>query len=165
MLTIKKERAEDHWEVENLFDLSFAPGRQMLSSYRLREGNPPVADLCFVARAEMDALVGAIRFYEIEIGPKCAKALLLGPIAVHPTVQGEGVGGELIRNSLDVAKENGWERVILIGDLPYYKRFGFERAESLIFPPPTNPERLLQLSLVEKAFAGVEGDIKLPRFA
>jgi predicted N-acetyltransferase YhbS len=44
------EQKEDWWEVEALYDLCFAPGREALSSYRLREGVDPVAGLCLVAR-------------------------------------------------------------------------------------------------------------------
>ncbi len=164
MLTIAQETAEDAWEVENLFDLSFAPGRQMLSSYRLREGNEPVAELCQIMRDDTGALVGAIRYYPILIGDEDHEALLLGPISVHPTVQGEGVGGELIQNTLEIARKNGWERVILIGDAPYYGRFGFKKAQNLSFPPPVNPDRLLCLPLRQNAFDDVKGDIKLPRF-
>jgi predicted N-acetyltransferase YhbS len=160
MIQINTETAEDWWEVENLYDLSFAPGREALSSYRLRDDVPPVGDLCFVARDADAVLAGAIRYWPIEIGDSSALALLLGPVAVHPTRQGEGLGGSLIRHSLRVAQELGWQRVVLVGDFPYYSRFGFEKAPFLQYPPPTNPERLLALSLQKGAFEGVQGLIK-----
>ncbi|MEM7242241.1 MAG: N-acetyltransferase [Pseudomonadota bacterium] len=162
MIEIKPEAQEDWWEVENLFDLSFAPGRTGLSSYRLREGNDPVETLCFVARDTTQALVGAVRVYPIIIGENADDALLLGPIAVHPTVQGEGVGGDLMQKCLSCAREMGWRRVILVGDAPYYSRFGFTKAQNLVFPPPINEDRLLCLALEEHAFEGVKGDIKSP---
>jgi len=162
MITIGQEKSEDWWEVENLFDLSFAPGRTGLSSYRLREGNAPVEALCYVARDATGALVGAVRVYPILIGEKEDAALLLGPIAVHPTVQGEGVGGDLMQKCLSVAAEIGWERVVLVGDAPYYSRFGFEKAQNLVFPPPINVDRLLCLALRKDAFSDVYGDIKSP---
>ena len=162
MITLSQEIPDDWWEVENLFDLSFAPGRTGLSSYRLREGNDPVAALCFVARDSTNALVGAVRVYPIVIGETQAEALLLGPIAVHPTVQGEGVGGDLMQKCLAQAEEMGWRRVVLVGDAPYYSRFGFEKAQNLVFPPPINEDRLLCLALSENAFEGVTGDIKSP---
>ena len=81
---------------------------------------------------------------------------------MHPTVQGEGVGGELMQKSLDLATATGWERVILVGDAPYYGRFGFKQAQNLGFPPPVNPERLLVKSLATGAFTNVSGDIKMP---
>ena len=86
-------------------------------------------------------------------------AFLLGPVAVHPTHQGEGLGGLLIEESMARAKELGWTRVILVGDAPYYGRFGFAKADFLTFPPPTNPDRLLYHALEEGAFDGVSGMI------
>ncbi len=62
------------------------------------------------------------------------KALLLGPVAIHPTRQGEGLGGLLIRESLAEARRQGWERVMLVGDAPYYGRFGFRKLPHIVMP-------------------------------
>ncbi|NIQ95637.1 MAG: N-acetyltransferase, partial [Desulfuromonadales bacterium] len=77
-------------------------------------------------------------------------ALLLGPIAVHPTRQGEGLGGLLLLDTLERARALGWQRVLLIGDEPYYRRFGFRQAltQNIDFPKPVNIERLLAKELV-----------------
>ncbi len=158
MLRISIETPDDSQEVEYLYDLAFAPGRQALSSYRLRDAVPPVAKLCMVARGEEGVLAGAIRYWPVAIG--AAKALLLGPIAVHPTRQGEGVGAELIEASLARAEALGWQRVLLVGDAPYYRRFGFERVTGVEMPPPTNPERVLGRALIKGAFGGVTGIVQ-----
>jgi predicted N-acetyltransferase YhbS len=160
MFRFMTERAEDRAEVEYLFDLAFAPGRGALSSYRLREGVAPVDALCLVARDDYDVLAGAIRFWPVRIGASGLPALLLGPVAVHPTRQGEGLGAALIGEGLARAREAGWERVLLVGDAPYYGRFGFARHAGLAFPPPTNPERLLVRGLVEGAWEGVGGVVR-----
>ncbi|MDQ2089413.1 GNAT family N-acetyltransferase [Marimonas arenosa] len=151
------ERAEDWWEVEALYDLCFAPGRTALSSYRLRDGIEPVMGLSLLARDPEGALAGAIRYWPIRIG--AVRALLLGPVAVHPTHQGEGVGGWLIRQSLEIARDAGWQRVLLVGDVPYYGRFGFVRLEGLEMPPPTNPDRVLGLALTPGAWDGITGPV------
>lgn len=162
MFRITPEIPEDLDEVEYLYDLAFAPGRSALSSYRLRDGVEQISELSLVARDKYNILAGAIRFWPVLIGEQGHYALLLGPIAVHPTRQGEGLGSLLISESLERAIDIGWTRVILIGDEPYYHRYGFRRvhAEGLRFPPPTNPERLLAKSLVEDAFKGVSGMIR-----
>ncbi len=152
-----RETKDDWWEVEALYDLCFAPGREALSSYRLRDGVDPVADLCLVARDEGGIIGGAIRYWPVLVGG--AMVLLLGPVAVHPTRQGEGLGGVLIRQSLDKAQALGWERVLLVGDEPYYKRFGFLRIDGVVMPPPTNPARVLARALGEGAWDGVRGDV------
>jgi predicted N-acetyltransferase YhbS len=157
VIHLGRETAEDWWEVEALFDLCFAPGREALSSYRLRDGIAPVAELGLVARDEEGNLAAAIRFWPVRVGGRAA--LLLGPVAVHPTRQGEGLGGWLIAESLEKARRLGWKRVLLVGDAPYYGRFGFARLEGVEMPPPTNPERVLGLELEPGAWAGVRGSV------
>jgi predicted N-acetyltransferase YhbS len=162
MLRIYRETPKDNAEVEALFDLAFAPGRTALSSYRLRDGVEPVAALCLVARDDYDAVAGAIRYWAVQIGAAGHPSLLLGPVAVHPTCQGEGLGALLIKESLHRAEALGWARVVLVGDAPYYGRFGFSRAAAadLDYPPPTNPDRLLARALVPGAFDGVGGLVR-----
>ncbi|MEO1328828.1 MAG: N-acetyltransferase [Pseudomonadota bacterium] len=162
MFRLAEESAEELWEVEQLYDLAFAPGRTALSSYQLREGVAPIAGLCLAARDAFGALGGAIRYWPIEIRGAAGRwpCLLLGPVAVHPIRQGEGLGAELIFDSLARAERLGWRRVLLIGDEPYYGRFGFARSAALgvRFPAPTNPNRILARPLAPEAMAGVAGD-------
>ncbi len=161
MLRFLPETDADREAVETLLDLAFAPGRGALSSYQLREGVAPVAALCRIARDEWDAVVGAIRYWPVAVGAARAPALLLGPIAVHPTRQGEGIGARLMGETLEDARALGWERVILVGDEPYYARFGFSRAAAaaLAFPKPVNPARVLGLALRPGAFDGLSGPV------
>lgn len=157
MIELKAEDPGDWWEVEALFDLCFAPGREALSSYRLRDDVSPVAGLSRVARDAGNILAGAIRFWPVHVGGQ--PALLLGPVAVHPTHQGEGLGSVLIREGLAVARDSGWTRVMLVGDAPYYGRFGFERLRGVVMPPPTNPARVLGHELQPGSWAGVTGTV------
>ncbi|MBY6056858.1 GNAT family N-acetyltransferase [Leisingera daeponensis] len=157
MIELRAEQPDDRWEVEALYDLCFAPGREALSSYRLRDGVPPVEGLSEVARDSDGILAAAIRYWPVLVGG--TQALLLGPVAVHPTRQGEGLGGSLIRDSLAKAEESGWSRVMLVGDAPYYQRFGFSKLTGVEMPPPTNPERVLGLALQDGAWDGVQGQV------
>ena len=157
MFTLTQEMPSDWWEVEALYDLCFAPGRTALSSYRLRDGVPAVKELSILARDGDGILAGAIRYWPVLVGGQ--KVLLLGPVAVHPTRQGEGLGALLIQDSLARARALGWERVMLVGDAPYYLRFGFEKLTGVVMPPPTNPDRVLGQALAEGAWAGVTGDV------
>ena len=157
MAGLVRETAADHWEIEALFDLCFAPGREALSSYRLRDGVPPVGELCFVERDEAGILGGAIRCWPVSIGP--SRAVLLGPVAVHPTRQGEGLGALLIYHVIETARDLGWHRIMLVGDASYYGRFGFSRLDDVVMPPPTNPDRVLGLALQPDAWSAVTGDV------
>jgi predicted N-acetyltransferase YhbS len=158
---LSEETEDDWWEVEALYDLCFAPGRGALSSYRLREGVATVASLCLILRDDDGTLAAAIRYWPAEIqtarGPE--DLLLLGPIAVHPTRQGEGLGGLLINESLAEARRLGWERVLLVGDAPYYSRFGFAKLHGVEMPPPTNPDRVLGFALKLGAWDGITGHV------
>lgn len=160
MYDLGPETDADRWEVEALYDTCFAPGRTALSSYRLRDGVPPVAGLSLVARDDLGILAGAIRFWPVAVGG--AETLLLGPVAVHPTRQGEGLGALLIESSLARAVDYGWARVMLVGDAPYYGRYGFARLDGVVMPPPTNPERVLGRALTVGAWHGIAGDVMRP---
>ena len=157
MIDLRAETKEDWWEVEALYDLCFAPGREALSSYRLRDNVPPVTDLSLVARDADGILAGAIRFWPVCVAQK--HVLLLGPVAVHPTRQGEGLGDLLIRDSLARASALDWQRVMLVGDAPYYQRFGFSQLYGVEMPPPTNPERVLGVGLTDGAWENIKGSV------
>ncbi|PXW72661.1 putative N-acetyltransferase YhbS [Loktanella sp. PT4BL] len=154
-ITLAQETADDWWEIEALYDLCFAPGRSALSSYRLREGVEPIRPLCLTARDADGILAGAVRNWPVLVGGQ--QAVLLGPIAVHPTRQGEGVAAMLMQRCLADARTLGWSRLMLVGDAPYYQRFGFERLDGVTMPPPTNPDRVLGIALSDDAWDGVTG--------
>lgn len=157
MYRLDEETEADWWEVEALYDLCFAPGRTALSSYRLRDGVARIDALCLTLRDPDGTLAAVIRHWPVAVGGQ--DALLLGPVAVHPTRQGEGLGGMLILESLAKAAGLGWSRVLLVGDAPYYRRFGFSRLEGVDMPPPTNPDRVLGHALRPGAWDGVQGAV------
>jgi len=153
-MELRDETADDWWGIEALYDLTFAPGRKALSSYRLREDVSPDPAFCRVFASDDGIIGGAIRCWPIRIEDH--SALLLGPVAVHPTRQGEGLGALMIRDVLERAVPAGWSRVLLVGDAPYYERFGFKRLNGVVMPPPTNPERVLGYG----AWAGIRGRVR-----
>ena len=155
---LAREVPDDWWEVEELYDLTFAPGRTALSSYRLREDVNPLPELCLTARDPSGILAGVVRCWPVWIGD--VPSVLLGPIAVHPTRQGEGIAAILMMNCIDAARSAGWSRILLVGDYPYYKRFGFSKVDGVVMPPPTNPDRVLGMALIQGAWDGVTGKVK-----
>ena len=146
--------------IEMLLDRAFGPKRNAKTVYKLRRGVAPVADLCFVALEADGELAGTIRYWPITIGGGL-KALLLGPIAVAETHRGDGLGGRLIRESLARATELGHRIVLLVGDAPYYTRFGFSRDKTLglRLPGPVDLDRFLGLELSPGALLGVTGRV------
>ena len=146
---------------ERLDERAYGPGRFARSAYRLREGAAPDFSLSFAARAGT-MLVGVNRMTPVACGG--VPALLLGPLTVEPAFRGKGIGAELVRASLAAARAGGHALVVLVGDEPYYRRFGFLRAPPgrLAMPGPVDPARLLVCELAPGAFAGVAGQIALP---
>lgn len=142
--------------IESLLDTAFGPGRFAKSAYRLREGTHPLPELCFVALREGE-LIGSVRYSPITIGG--VRALLLGPLVVHPDYKNRGHGLSLMQTSLAAAKEKGHRLVVLVGDEPYYARAGFARLPvgKVRLPGPTDPSRLLGLELVSGEFERVSG--------
>ena len=135
---IEPERPADAAAAEDLVDAAFGPGRYAKTAERLREGNTPV--LAFVARRDR-RVVGSVRLWPVTVGG--APALFLGPIAVDEAERKSGVGAALVEAACAAAEERGWSTVLLVGDTPYFGRFGFQRAEGVTLPGPVDPRRVL----------------------
>lgn len=156
---LREERSGDVAAREALLDASFgAAARLAKTCERLREGRRPAEGLSLVA-THGTALVGTLRFWHVEAGNR--EALMLGPLAVDAAHRSAGIGRALIEHGLRRASRLGHEAVILVGDAPYYARFGFSRAstEGLVLPGPVDEARFLGLELVPGALAGARGRV------
>ncbi|MFQ5773454.1 MAG: GNAT family N-acetyltransferase [Kiloniellaceae bacterium] len=153
------QRPEHAGLLEPLLDRTFGFDRRRKTVYRLREGVAPVAALSFVALAPDGGLLASLRFWPISIGDGAAPAVLLGPLAVEPALQGIGIGRGLVRHGLAEAKRIGERICVVVGDPSYYGPFGFGNAAiaGLILPGPVAPERFQVLELVLGALDGVSG--------
>ncbi|TDR85189.1 GNAT family N-acetyltransferase [Enterovirga rhinocerotis] len=172
MFDIRHESPLDIPAREALLDRCFGESRLAKTSERLREGRLPAEGLALAATRN-DELVGTIRLWDVAAGPGRA-AVLLGPVAVSPELQGAGIGGKLIREALGRAADAGHRAVILVGDEAYYRRFGFgrEAVAGLWMPGPVDVARFLGLELAQGALAGARGFVSatgrrapLPDFA
>jgi predicted N-acetyltransferase YhbS len=136
---------------------AFGPGRFARTAYRVREGGPGLSPFCRVALLD-DRLVAALRMTPIAIGGQ-AEALLLGPLAVDPEEAGRGYGRRLVAESLEAARAGGIRLVVLVGDMAYYGRFGFEPVPpgQIRLPGPADPARLLAAEVQPGALATFRG--------
>jgi predicted N-acetyltransferase YhbS len=157
MVTIRNERPADVAAREALLDAAYGPSRFTKTSERLREGRLPADGLSFVA-LDHGRIIGTVRLWDIWAGPGC-RALLLGPLAVHQDSRGRGVGAQLMRHAIAAAAALGHGAVILVGDAPYYGRFGFasEKTGGLWMPGRVERERLLALELAPGSLDGTRG--------
>jgi predicted N-acetyltransferase YhbS len=158
MIHFTDERAFDVSAREVLLDRAMGKARVLKPSERLRRGRLPASGLALVAR-ENDRLVGTVRLWNVAAGNK--PALLLGPLAVDPTAQGEGIGSGLMQFALARAADLGHGGVILVGDPEYYERFGFTAALTggLIMPAPVDRRRFLALELAPEGLVDAGGII------
>jgi predicted N-acetyltransferase YhbS len=156
MTLIRDEIASDISAREALLDRCLGERRTAKSSERLREGRLPAQGLALTAERD-GVLVGTVRLWHVQAGG--VSALLLGPLAVAPDLQGEGLGKAMMREAIWRAACRGHAAILLVGDAAYYERFGFsgELTRTLAMPGPVERERFLGLELRDGALAGATG--------
>jgi predicted N-acetyltransferase YhbS len=155
---IRAERASDVAAREALLDACFGENRHTRTCQRLRDGRAPAEGLALSAVAG-GQLVGTVRLWHVSAGG--IPALVLGPLAVGDACRKLGVGAALMDHALAAASARGHRAVLLLGDAPYYARFGFsaEKTGELVLPGAFERERLLARELVEGALDGAWGMI------
>ena len=155
---IRAERASDVAAREALLDACFGDNRHTRTCQRLRDGRAPAEGLALSA-VRQGRLVGSVRLWHVSAGG--IPALMLGPLAVEASSRQLGVGAALMVHALAAAKARGHRAVILLGDAPYYARFGFSNRKTgeLSLPGAFERDRLLGLELGEGALNGAWGMI------
>jgi len=158
-ILVEDERAADASAREALLDDAFGDDRFAKTSQRLRDGRRPADGLALVGR-DGDRIVGTLRCWTVEAGGR--PVLLLGPLAVARSHRSMGVGSALMREALWRAATGGHKAVLLVGDAPYYARFGFEAAltRDLDLPGPVERERFLGFEIVPGALDGAKGMVR-----
>ena len=154
---IRHEIPYDIARREALLDEAFGDGRLAKTAERLREARLPAEGLSFVAVADR-RLVGTMRLWNVTAGPS-RPALLLGPLAVARGARDRGIGAALMEHALGEARQRGHAAVLLVGDAPYYGRFGFsaEKTGALWLPGPYARDRLLAREIAPGALDGARG--------
>jgi predicted N-acetyltransferase YhbS len=157
MFTIHHEAPFDVDRREALLDAVMGETRFTKTAARLRENRLPADGLSFIARAQR-RLIGAVQLWNISAGPR-QPALLLGPLAVASDCRNRGVGTALVRHALSEAQRRRYGMVLLVGDAPYYGRFGFsnEKTQGLWLSGPYERDRLLAHELAAGALDGARG--------
>jgi predicted N-acetyltransferase YhbS len=155
-LVIRPELPVHAEAIERLHERAFGPGRFARTAFRLREGSGHLLDLSFTALVGT-LLVGSVRMTPVSAGE--VPALMLGPLTVEPAFEGRGIGAALTGRAIETAREKGHGLVLLVGDEPYYSRFGFKRIppRRLELPGPVNPDRFLALELTDGTLKDARG--------
>ena len=155
-LSIRSEQPSDSDAIDRLHERAFGPGRFARTASRLREGAPHLYELSFTALVGT-LLVGSVRLTPVKGGDE--PALMLGPLTVEPAFEARGIGAALMGRSLEAAKQNGHQLVLLVGDEPYYGPLGFRKVPrgQLAMPRPVDLERILAIELKPGALAALKG--------
>jgi predicted N-acetyltransferase YhbS len=156
---IRDESPSDISARERLLDDCFGPARFLKTCERLRAGRIPARGLALAAHDE-DRLVATLRLWPVLAGPG-RPALLLGPLAVSRDYRCLGLGAAMIETGLARARARNHRAVLLVGDEPYYARFGFERrlTERLTLPGWVDPARFLGHELAPGAMKDARGRV------
>ena len=158
------ERSEHLDAIEGVLDRAFGPGRFAKTSERVRERGAVLEGGLSRVAVEEDAVVGVCRIWRISVGE--GAAFFLGPLAVDPGAQHQGLGLTLTReviNACRAARSAG--AVILVGAEPFFRPIGFSLvpAGRVKLPGPVDAKRFLWLELRPGGLDGVAGEIDAPK--
>ncbi len=147
-ISIRPETPADHAVIRDILiaafaDHPFSHQTEHLIVERLRADNALTLSLV----AEIDGeVVGQIAFSAVTIGGKDCGWLGLGPIAVSPNLQRQGIGQALANEGLRQIRGLGAKGCVLVGDPAFYRRFGFEN-NSVLQMEGVPPEVLMCLPM------------------
>lgn len=156
-VSLRLEKRRDIATREALLDAAFGATRFEKTCERLREDNRPADGLALVA-VKNGCLVGTVRLWPVVTGDG-RDVLMLGPLAVAASERSTGIGARLMRLAIKRARRAGHKAILLVGDAPYYARFGFspDLTLGLDLPGPVERTRFLGLELVPGALSGATG--------
>lgn len=150
-------------EVEALLDAAFGPDRHRRTAYAVR-GSGPAIDTLSIAAIEDGALVGSIQCWPVALRDEAGgehPLIMVGPVAVAPDRQRDGIGRMLMTHALRAAHVESLDQaMMLIGDPDYYERFfGFTAAATRRWrlPGPVEAHRLLAKGTRVPDLAGTLG--------
>ncbi|MEG1452578.1 MAG: N-acetyltransferase [Brevundimonas sp.] len=141
---IQREQVSDAAAIDALVMAAFGPGRFAKTAERVREKSAILAGFTVY---DGDALLGSVRLWNVTSG--AARGAFLGPIAVRKSKRSSGLGGLLVQKCIDEAKALGLDGILLIGDPPYFERFGFLPAPDSVFSGPVSKQRIMWLPITE----------------
>ncbi|PJG46924.1 GNAT family N-acetyltransferase [Sphingobium sp. LB126] len=147
--------------VERLLDAAFGPDRHGRTAYLIRDHMPWLPELSFGIEDEKGRLIGSLQSWPVALTHEDGSQtplIMVGPVAVDPTVQGTGHGRAMMDAVVTAARAQKSDPLMMIGDPEYYGRFWGFSAEGTAgwnCPGPFEPRRLLALSVDGRPIGGL----------
>ena len=164
-ILIRHETADDYEHITQINNAAFGQKNEGLLVENLRKTPQFIQRLSLVAEYKT-RLIGHILFYPVKIKNDYIEfeSLALAPMSVLPEFQSKGIGGMLINQGLNAAKELGYKLVIVLGHAEYYPKFGFLPANRWgIKPPfPVEDKYFMALELFPGALENTGGVVAYP---
>ncbi|MFI4964566.1 MAG: GNAT family N-acetyltransferase [Caulobacterales bacterium] len=148
---IRYARPSDRAAIEAVLMAAFGRAEEAAVAARLRADE----DAMFELVAEADGEVAGHVLFSRLWADRFELYGALGPLAVHPAWQRQGLGAKLVRAGLESAREFGCHGVLVLGDPAYYGRFGFSADTAREVSAPYRGLAAFQaLRLEDDAFTG-----------
>lgn len=170
-INIRQEVQADYPIVFDLIEKAFrneviSNHREQFLVERLRKSVSFKPELSLVATVEQE-IVGYILLTKIRIetNSKNITSLALAPVAVLPVFQKKGIGGQLIEEAHRMAKELGYESVIVLGHEKYYPKFGYKLLNefNITLPFDAPKENCMAIELIPDALKNKAGSVIYPK--
>ena len=138
-MEIRADNGDDHVSVRDLHLAAFGDHGRVVA--RLVEGLRGAHGESALGLVTVDGaqIVGHVLFTPglLDAPRRLVEVAVLGPVAVWPGRQRQGIGSALIRRGLDQLAERSLPVVFLEGPPGYYARFGFRAGGELGFRKPS----------------------------
>ncbi|OPY18007.1 MAG: Acetyltransferase (GNAT) family protein [Methanomethylovorans sp. PtaU1.Bin093] len=165
-ISIRQEEEKDFKDVEYLTREAFwdiyKPGcDEHLVLHKIRKVSAFVKELDLIA-CDKDTIVGNIIYSRARVvneENKEFEVLCMGPIAVLPSYQNQGIGSLLMEHSIEKARQLGYKGIVIFGNPDYYHRFGFVDAKEYNIQTSwgDNLDAFMALELYENSLKGISG--------
>lgn len=162
MIKIRFELPEDIDEIRSLHDKAFGQPIEGRIVDKLRKSCKGILSLVAILK---NKVIGHILFSPVTIETQSGiiKGMGLGPMAVLPELQNQGIGTKLVKEGLRIINNMTCPFVIVLGHEKYYPRFGFQRASKYGLTSQWKDipdEAFMVMILNESTMKGVSGIIR-----